>query len=185
MKLLPFFLIIKDLKEIKDFAVLCFRFFIFCLCQVVLYLVSIQFVRNIIMRFLAPTVITTERASSQLVCPFFPSFSRQSSDRQTENVLAERKERKKTKLVVDQSLKISRDKIQANQSVAHVLNCDNFHQISGIIIENQPKRRLQYLCHFVVVVVVKIFVVVIVLVIAVVTVYCAILTAAATASSPS
>ena len=140
------------------------------------------------MRFLAPTVITTERASSQLVCPFFPSFSRQSSDRQTENVLAERKERKKTKLVVDQSLKVSRDKIQANQSVAqlaHVLNCDNFHQISGIIIENQPKRRLQYLCHFVVVVVVKIFVVVIVLVIAVVTVYCAILTAAATASSPS
>jgi hypothetical protein len=121
------------------------------------------------MRFLAPTVITAERASSQLVCPFFPSFSRQSSDRQTENVLAERKERKKTKLVVD-------------QSVAHVLNCDNFHQISGIIIKNQPKRRLQYLCHFVVVVVVKIFVVVIVLVIAVVAVYCAILTAVATAT---
>lgn len=85
-------------------------------------------------------------------------------------------------MVVDQSLKVSRDKVQANQSVAHVLNCDNFHQISGIIIKNQPKRRLQYLCHFVVVVVVKIFVVVIVLVIAVVAVYCAILTAVATAT---
>lgn len=96
--------------------------------------------------------------------------------------IKKRKKEDKVGTVVDQSLKVSRDKVQENQSVAHVLNCDNFHQISGIIIKNQPKRRLQYLCHFVVVVVVKIFVVVIVLVIAVVAVYCAILTAVATAT---